>query len=99
MSLTKEELLHLAKLSRLKIEEGSFEPLRAQLEGILEYVGRLQSIELPAVTHADVPAEAVVRPDVAEPSSSELLRDVFEAFPDRAENLLRVPGVFDNPKD
>lgn len=99
MSMTKEELLHLAKLSRLTIEEAAFEPLRAQLGEILEYVGRLQAVEIPVNTEVDEATPAVVRQDVPEPSSPELLKELLAAFPDRAENLLRVPGVFDKPKD
>ncbi len=99
MSMTKEELLHLAKLSRLKIEESEFETLRAQLGEILEYVSRLQAVEIPVAQETGEATLAVVRPDVPEPSSPELLQELIAAFPDRADQLLRVPGVFDKPKD
>ncbi len=97
--MTKEELLHLAKLTRIRIDESEFETLQAQLDEILGYVGRLQAVQVSVSEEAQGVADAVVRQDVPEPSSPELLEDLMSAFPDRADHLLRVPGVFEKPKD
>ncbi len=99
MELTREELLHLAKLSRIGIDEAEFETFQPQLANILDYVGRLQAIELSGASADDDRRTAIVRQDVPEPSSPELLNDLQAAFPDRADHLLRVPGVFEKPKD
>lgn len=99
MSLTTDELLHLAKLSRLSMDQEALETFRPQLDGILNYIGRLQSVEVPPQSGDQAPAEAIVRPDVPRPSSVDLLRELQAAFPDRADALLRVPGVFEKPKD
>ncbi len=99
MSLTTDELLHLAKLSRLSMDEQTFETFRPQLEGILEYIGRLQSVEVPPSAEREISAEAIVRQDIPVPSAPDLLQDLQAAFPDRSDKLLRVPGVFDKPKD
>ncbi len=99
MSLTRDELLHLAKLSRVSMEEETLETFRPQLDEILNYIGRLQSVEVPPQSGDQLPVEAVVRSDVPQPSSADLLHDLHAAFPDRADALLRVPGVFEKPKD
>ena len=99
MSLTKDELLHLAKLSRLRIEDDAIETVQMQLDKIIGYVSRLQSVEVPALEENRGQGAATVRPDVPESSSSELLQVLQAAFPDRVDALLRVPGVFEKPKD
>lgn len=99
MSLIKEELLHLAKLARLRLSEEELETFQPQLDGILSYVGRLQSVQVSADGLARETVEAVVRLDVPEQSSPELLEALHSAFPDRVDPFLRVPGVFEKPKD
>lgn len=99
MSLTKEELLHLAKLARLRMDERELETFQPQLDGILDYISQLQSLELPAATEVAAPTEATVREDVPMPSSQELLEALRAAFPDRADLLMRVPAVFEKSKD
>ena len=99
MSLTNEELLHLATLSRLRIDEGELETFRRQLDAILGYVGRLQAVQVDATSQAEIPDEPIVRPDVVMPSDAVLLQQLQAAFPDRTDTLLKVPGVFEKPKD
>lgn len=99
MSLSTEELLHLAKLSRLTIEEDELDTFRIQLDEILGYVGRLQALQIPEHAEQQQLVEAVVRPDTPELSPPELLEVLQAEFPDRADHLLRVPGVFEKPKD
>ncbi len=99
MSLTRDELLHLAKLARISIEEEKLELFQGQLDEILNYVGRLQTVKLGSAQEEGDEKQAVVRADVPAPSSEDLLKVLHSAFPDRADHLLRVPGVFEKPKD
>ncbi len=99
MSLTRDELLHLAKLARISIEEEKLELFQGQLDEILNYVGRLQAVKLGSAHEEEAEKTAVVRADVPAPSSQDLLQALQSAFPDRADVLLRVPGVFEKPKD
>ncbi len=99
MSLTRDELLHLAKLARISIEEEKLELFQGQLDEILNYVGRLQAVKLGLAHEEEGEKLAVVRADVPAPSSQDLLQALHSAFPDRADALLRVPGVFEKPKD
>lgn len=99
MSLTRDELLHLAKLARISIEEEKLELFQTQIEGILEYVGKLQAVKLGSAHEDSQDVQPIVRPDVPDASSADLLQALQSAFPDRADHLLRVPGVFEKPKD
>lgn len=48
--ITKEELLKLAQLSCIKLEDDEVEPLRASIEAVLGYASRLKDV---AAQHAD----------------------------------------------
>ena len=50
MTITREEVLHVARLARLEIPEGEIDRLRGELEAILEAVGKVAELDL-----ADVP--------------------------------------------
>lgn len=43
--LSKEEVLHIAKLAKLRIKESEIETFRKQLSEILEYVGKLNELD------------------------------------------------------
>ncbi len=67
MSLTKEQVLHLAKLSRLQLTEQEQETFPGQLSSILEYVGQLQAVNTSSVVARNMREKQgdVVREDVA----------------------------------
>jgi aspartyl-tRNA(Asn)/glutamyl-tRNA(Gln) amidotransferase subunit C len=50
MAITREQVLHVAKLARLALSEDEVERLRTQLDAILEAVGKVSELDL-----ADVP--------------------------------------------
>lgn len=54
--ITKEELLKLAQLSCIKLEDDEVEPLRASIEAVLGYASRLKDV---AAQHKDVTQQAV----------------------------------------
>lgn len=45
MVITKEEIIHIAELSRLKLSPDEIEKFRSQLGSILDYVGQLREID------------------------------------------------------
>lgn len=55
MTITKEEILHVAALARLEIDEDSIDSLSGQIQDILSYVDTLNRIDtegVPATSHA-----------------------------------------------
>ena len=55
MKITKEDILHVADLARLDIDESSIETFAGQIGKILEYVDTLNRVntdEVPATSHA-----------------------------------------------
>ncbi|MCC6563834.1 Asp-tRNA(Asn)/Glu-tRNA(Gln) amidotransferase subunit GatC [Candidatus Uhrbacteria bacterium] len=100
MALTREDVLQLAALSRLSLSEDELKKMESTLDPILEYVGRLSKIDTQGVpeTEATPVPSGELRPDVPAPVEASFRRAVLKNFPDHQADLLRVPGVFENPK-
>lgn len=94
--ITRDEVAHLARLSRLSLDDTELDGLAAQLDVILEAVASISQVtdaaDVPPTTHA-VPVENVTRPDVVTPS---LARDaVLAGAPEAEEDRFRVPRILD----
>lgn len=94
--ITREHLAHLARLSRLALDDAELDSLAAQLDVILGAVAKISEVtdaaDVPPTTHA-VPVENVTRPDVVCPS---LDRDaVLAGAPAAEDGRFRVPRILD----
>ena len=90
--IDREQVLHVARLARLRVEEGELEAIASELSGILEHVDRISALDLESVEPTDhvVELENVMRPDEPRPS---LERErALEQAPDPAEGAFRVPS-------
>ncbi len=95
MSLTAQEVEHIARLARLELTDQQQELYREQLSAILDYIARLRQLDT-----ADVPPTAgggltrmTLRPDESRPSlpTSKLL----ETAPEREDDQFKIPPVFE----
>lgn len=95
--ITREQVAHLARLSRLALDDDELDALASELGVILSAVaaiGDVAATDVPPTTHA-VPVENVTRPDVV---TASLPRDVVLAgAPDAQDGRFRVPRVLDDP--
>jgi aspartyl-tRNA(Asn)/glutamyl-tRNA(Gln) amidotransferase subunit C len=95
MSITREEVAHLAKLARLAVTEDELDLFAGQLGVILEAVasvGQVAAEDIPPTSHA-VPLTNVFRPDEVHKS---LPRDrVLAAAPAVEDDRFRVPRILD----
>jgi len=90
--IEREQVLHVAKLARLKLSDAEVERMAGELSGILEHVDRIAELELddvPPTSHV-VELENVLRPD--EPRPSWPREAVLAQAPDPAEGAFRVPS-------
>jgi aspartyl-tRNA(Asn)/glutamyl-tRNA(Gln) amidotransferase subunit C len=94
--ITREEVAHLARLSRLALEDEELDGLAAQLDVILGAVAQISeatdAVDVPPTTHA-VPVENVHRPDVVTPSLPR--EQVLAGAPAAEEGRFRVPRILD----
>ena len=95
MSLTQNEVEHIASLARLNLTDDEKSRFRQQLSSILDYVTMLQELDTSAIapTSSVLPVECQQRLDEPKPSlsTSELLANAPEA----KDNQFKVPPVFE----
>jgi aspartyl-tRNA(Asn)/glutamyl-tRNA(Gln) amidotransferase subunit C len=93
MSITREEVAHLARLSRLALGEEEIDRLAGQLDVIIAAVARVQEVAadgIPPTTHA-VPVTNVFRDDtVVPPLGAEV---VLSQAPAAELGRFRVPRI------
>jgi aspartyl-tRNA(Asn)/glutamyl-tRNA(Gln) amidotransferase subunit C len=90
--IKREQVLHVAKLARLRLSEADVERMAGELSGILEHVDRIGELDLDDVrpTSHVVELENVLRPD--EPRPSWPRKVMLEQAPDPAEGAFRAPS-------
>jgi aspartyl-tRNA(Asn)/glutamyl-tRNA(Gln) amidotransferase subunit C len=86
------QVLHVARLARLRLDEDEVERMAGELSGILEHVDRISTLDLEGVepTSHVVSLENVLRAD--EPRPSWPRETMLEAAPDPAEGSFRAPS-------
>jgi aspartyl-tRNA(Asn)/glutamyl-tRNA(Gln) amidotransferase subunit C len=93
MPITRDEVAHLAELSRLALTEPELEHFAGQLDVIISAVARVQEVAaegIPPMTHA-VPVVNVFRDDVEQPC---LAQDVvLSQAPAAEQGRFRVPRI------
>jgi aspartyl-tRNA(Asn)/glutamyl-tRNA(Gln) amidotransferase subunit C len=91
MGISKDEVLHVARLARLALTDDEIERLTEELAAILDAVGVVAELDLTDVPPTSHPLDLVNVWDEDEPRDSLLLDDVFANAPDRDGDLFRVP--------
>lgn len=90
--IDRDQVLHVARLARLRLGEDELERMAGELSGILEHVERIAELDLEGVeptTHV-IELENVLRPD--EPRPSWPREAMLDRAPDSADDAYRVPS-------
>ncbi len=97
MKLTKKEVEHIANLARLELGEKEKEKFRTQLSSILNWVRKLQRVDLSKVEPiAQITGlQNVTRPDTVMGLDKEIVARLVEAAPEKEDNLVKVKAVFE----
>jgi aspartyl-tRNA(Asn)/glutamyl-tRNA(Gln) amidotransferase subunit C len=91
MAISKDDVLHVARLARLALTDEEIERLTEELGAILDAVGVVAELDLGDVPPTSHPLDLVNVWDEDEPRESLPLDDVFANAPDRDGDLFRVP--------
>lgn len=91
MAITRDDVLHVARLARLDLREEEVERLTRELGAILEAVGKVSELDLADVPATSHPLDVVNVWAEDEPRASLPLEDVFANAPQREGDLFRVP--------
>jgi aspartyl-tRNA(Asn)/glutamyl-tRNA(Gln) amidotransferase subunit C len=91
--IDRDQVLHVAKLARLRLSDEEVERMSGELSHILEHVEKIGELtdldDVPPTTHV-VELENVLRPD--EPRPSIPREKAVEPAPDATEDGFRVPS-------
>jgi aspartyl-tRNA(Asn)/glutamyl-tRNA(Gln) amidotransferase subunit C len=90
--IAREQVLHVARLARLRLTDAEVEKTAGELSGILEHVDRIAALDLedvPPTSHV-VELENVLRAD--EPRPSWPREKILEPAPDPVDGAFRVPS-------
>lgn len=97
MSLTRDQVAHIAELAKLALSESELEQMTQQLSDILEYAARLNRLDTEAIspTASVLPVENVMRPDEVTPSleRDEVMRNAPDT--DASRQFLRVRAILE----
>jgi aspartyl-tRNA(Asn)/glutamyl-tRNA(Gln) amidotransferase subunit C len=91
MAISRNEVLHVARLARLALTDDEIERLTGELGAILDAVGVVSELDLADVPPTSHPLDLVNVWDEDEPRPSLSLDDVFANAPDRDGDHFRVP--------
>jgi aspartyl-tRNA(Asn)/glutamyl-tRNA(Gln) amidotransferase subunit C len=93
MAITRDEVVHVAKLARLELTEDELERFAGQLNAILEAVGKVSELDLADVEPTLHPLEVSNVFAEDEPRPSLPVDEALANAPDREGGAFRVPAA------
>jgi aspartyl-tRNA(Asn)/glutamyl-tRNA(Gln) amidotransferase subunit C len=91
VSISRDQVLHVARLARLALEDDEVERLTAELGAILDAVSKVSELDLSDVPPTSHPLALVNTWAEDVPRDALPLEDVFANSPAREGDLFRVP--------
>src|SRR5947209_1320950 len=91
--ITREDVLHVAKLARLELSDEELERMREQLSAILEAVGKVAELDLEGVEPTAHPLDLVNVFADDEPRPSLPREEALANAPDPEDGFFGVPAV------
>jgi aspartyl-tRNA(Asn)/glutamyl-tRNA(Gln) amidotransferase subunit C len=91
MAISREEVLHVARLAQLALSDEDLERLGAQLNAILEAVGKVSELDLGDVEPLSHPLDVVNELAEDEPRPSLPIEEALSNAPERERGFFRVP--------
>ena len=93
MSITKDNVLHVAGLARLELSEGEVEKYEAELNDVLKFMDKLNELDTQGIepTAHVLEINNVFREDIVEESFG--VEDILFNAPDREDDYFKVPSI------
>ncbi len=98
--ISKEEVKHIAKLSRLGLTEKEIEKFQKELSLILDYFNLLEEVDVSKVEPTFHPAEhflkrkpSVTREDIEKSQKTEVKNKLVVAAPERKDRYVKVKSI------
>lgn len=93
--ITKKEVEHIARLSRLGLGEKEVKRMQKELAVILKYINQLKEVDVSGVkpTSHPVSLENVMREDEVKEEEPEVINNIIKQAPAQKKGYVRVKGV------
>ncbi len=95
-TISKEQVLHLAKLSQLELTDEEVAKFATQLSSILQYVDRVKDVELKSEVARDFKNVNTFREDENPHKAGEHREAILKAMSETKGNLLVVQKILNN---
>ena len=99
MKISREDVIRVAELAYLDLSDTELETYRAQLDEILEYIGKLNELDtanvapMAQVLTDDQTADATLRDDIV--TTCDVAPEILAQAPDPEPPFFRVPKVIE----
>jgi aspartyl-tRNA(Asn)/glutamyl-tRNA(Gln) amidotransferase subunit C len=93
MAITRDDVLHVARLARLELSDAEVERMQEQLSAILEAVGKVAELDLDGVEPTAHPLDLVNVLAQDEPRPSLSREEALANAPDPEDGFFGVPAV------
>jgi aspartyl-tRNA(Asn)/glutamyl-tRNA(Gln) amidotransferase subunit C len=93
MAISRDEVVHVARLARLELSEAELERFGAQLDAILEAVGKVSELDLSGVEPTAHPLDLANVWAEDEPRPPLSVEEALANAPDREADAFRVPAA------
>ena len=93
MAISREDVVHVARLARLELSEDELERMREQLSAILEAVGKVAQLDLEGVEPTAHPLDLVNVLADDEPRPCLTREEALANAPDPEDGFFGVPAV------
>jgi aspartyl-tRNA(Asn)/glutamyl-tRNA(Gln) amidotransferase subunit C len=93
MAISRDEVVHVARLARLALTEEELDRFAGQLDAILEAVGKVSELDLSAVEPTLHPLALSNAWAEDEPRPSLPVEEALANAPDREDDAFRVPAA------
>ena len=96
MSITRQDVQHIAELAKLSLTEAEEERYQEQLSAILDYAQRLNTLDTEAIppTASVLPLRSIMRDDAARPSLP--VENILANAPARSGDAFEVPVILED---
>ncbi len=93
MEIKKEELLHIANLARLKLEDDEIEKYLLNLQDILNYANLVNKLQVEDLKETIGERDSVNRFRKDEIEKFDNIEGMIKNFPEEQDDMIRVPKV------
>jgi aspartyl-tRNA(Asn)/glutamyl-tRNA(Gln) amidotransferase subunit C len=93
MSLTRETVMKVAKLARIRLEEPEIDAMKEEINGILTWIDQLQQVNTDGVDIFSDQQDQHLKERADSVNDGNIVESILANAPEKAHNMFAVPKV------